>query len=330
MEGRGAEQAHPEVDEEAQHVLRCDAGAGTPLPSRPLPRSNVGEPSGLQLLLETSCEEVEEDADASPWTAATPAPELPMGPATLGVDHRQPWRWADGLGEDDLADEEEGSAEKGQTPRGSRGHLGFDVCEEKGLTPRGSRGHQGFDAYNERAADDNQCRNLPRPDVDATRASTISASTTQVSAGDRFTFAVRAIILLIRCCGAMLASCTRPLFAWAASAALFRYRCPCDTAARFELLFSSSAIKLWPKSLPKAARRGHGNRGGKMWHGPERLRAFCNRQSAAGGRRRILSTFSNVWSSTPQRSATATTSPLSAGCERTPTCHWRPLAGLSS
>ena len=50
----------------------------------------------LAAYIETRCEE-------------TPAPELPMGFATLDVDHRLPWRWADELGEDDLADEEEGN-----------------------------------------------------------------------------------------------------------------------------------------------------------------------------------------------------------------------------
>ena len=197
--GRGEERAHPEVDQEAQHVLRRDAGARAPLPSRPLPRSDVGKPARLQLLLETEY-------------AETPATELPMGRATLDVDNRQP-RWADELGENDLADDEpeEGSEEKG-----------FDFDEE------GPRRINNVD--------------LPRPGDDCELSNGQAPDETTTAAGDRFTFAVRAVILLIRCRGAMLASGTRPLFAWAVSAALFRHRCPCDTAARFEQLLSGSTI----------------------------------------------------------------------------------------
>jgi hypothetical protein len=242
-----------------------------------------------------------------------------MGFATLDVDNRQP-RWADELGADDLADEEEEgnlSEEKGLTPRGSRGDVGFDFCMEKGLTPRGSRGLVGFDDFNSSGeaaedyqcrylprpdqdddcelgdgqtlaqgedAEDNPCRNLPRPDDDCElgdgQTLAQDRASTTMAAGDRFTFAVRAVILLIRCRGAMLASGTRPLFAWAASAALFRHRCPCDTAARFELLFSSFVGKTLAEVPPKGRGRGHGNLGGNILNGSV-LSANASRQLEA-------------------------------------------------
>jgi hypothetical protein len=81
-----------------------------------------------------------------------------------------------------------------------------------------------------------------------------------IAAGDRFTFAVRAVILLIRCRGAMLATGTRPMFAWAASATLLRHRCRSLLCERFEQLICGSALGpdwiSWPKSLPKAAGGG--------------------------------------------------------------------------
>ena len=236
----------------------------------------------MRLLLETQC-------------AETPAPtaELPMGCA-LDVDNRQP-RWADELGENDLAVDDEDEPEEGceeadsvgggtadtskggsavpeirggsgarRIKRQSRDHLpppGPDLdCElgdslpppgldgqdrdEKGLTPRGRRG------LNEETMAAGDKTTEPRLPPAADRA-----STTAMAAGDRFTFAVRAVILLVRCRGAMLATGTRPMFAWAASAALLRHRCRSFLCERFEQLLSGSAIS-WPKSLPKAAGGG--------------------------------------------------------------------------
>jgi hypothetical protein len=137
-------------------------------------------------------------------------------------------------------------------------------------------------------AEDNQCRYLPRPgpnlkpawvraaldcelgvsppppDLDAGDKTTVPRSPPRpvatIAAGDRFTFAVRAVILLVRCRGAMLATGTRPLFAWAASAALLRHRCRNLLCERFEQLICGSAWYAdwisWPKSLPKAAGGG--------------------------------------------------------------------------
>ena len=80
---------------------------------------------------------------------------------------------------------------------------------------------------------------------------------------------------------------------------------------------------MWPFTLVRGRWRKANDlaavRVGSCEHDLERLRAFCNRQSAVGGRRRVLlSAFSNVWSSAPQSDALyeklelMTTSPWSA------------------
>jgi hypothetical protein len=105
---------------------------------------------------------------------------------------------------------------------------------------------------------------LPPPGLDAEDKTTAPRSPPRpiamMATGDRFTFAVRAVILLTRCRGAMLATGTRPLFTWAASAALLRHRCRSLLCERFEQLMCGSALApdwiSWPKSLPKAAGGG--------------------------------------------------------------------------